>query len=101
MPELLEDRPVAVVVAERRERDAGQRYYVDYWDMSDWWGRWGAQPARLFDSLDEARACRDRLNDALVDDNPDAITCGEHYGVIDRTVHAEIECVLQRLRARR
>jgi hypothetical protein len=74
---------------------------LDYWDFSDWWGRWGAQPARLFESLEVARACRDRLNDALVDDNPSAIALGEHWGVIDSAVSAEIECVLPRLRARR
>ena len=59
---------------------APKRYYVDFWDMSDWWGTWGFWPERLFDSLDETRACRDQLNAELADDNPSSIDPGEHWG---------------------
>jgi hypothetical protein len=78
-----------------------ERWYVDYWDFSDWWGSWGFWPEHLFDSIEAARACRDRLNAELADRNPDAINLGEHWGVIDREAHAEIECTLKRLRASR
>jgi len=37
-------------------------YYVDFYDAHDGWGTWGFWPERLFDSIDEARACRDQLN---------------------------------------
>jgi|RhiMetdeSRZDD1v2_1073273.scaffolds.fasta_scaffold384342_3 hypothetical protein len=44
------------------------------------WGSWGFWSERLFDSLDEARACRDQLNAELADDNPSSIDPGEHWG---------------------
>jgi hypothetical protein len=79
------------------------RYYVDFFDACDgWghcfdafdggWGEWGRWPERLFDSLDEARACRDRLNASLPGGNR---SLGEHWGILDRTA-GEIECVVQR-----
>jgi hypothetical protein len=66
-----------------------ERYYVDYWDMCDRWGWWGSAPERLFDSIEAARAGRDRLNADLPEGNK---SVGEHWGIIDRTVCAEIEC---------
>jgi hypothetical protein len=82
------------------------RYYVDFFDAFDgWghpfdafdlaegWGEWGRWPECLFDSLDEARACRDRLNASLPEGNR---SVGEHWGIHDRTVGHEIECVVQR-----
>jgi hypothetical protein len=83
------------------------RFYVDLFDsfdafregrLGDGWGAWGYDPARLFDSLDEARACRDRLNDQLPKGTK---ALGEHFGIIDRTVGGEIECVWQRPSATR
>jgi hypothetical protein len=73
---------------------------VDFFDVFDacregmgaGWGSWGFWPERLFDSLDEARACRDQLNAELDEGNKSA---GEHWGVIDRTVCSEVECVRQ------
>jgi len=78
---------------------ATPRYYVDLYDPLDvldgCWGTWGAAPERLFDSLDEARACRDRLNAAL-DDDPHG-RWRTHWGIIDREAASEIECVWERL----
>jgi hypothetical protein len=84
-----------------------RRYYVSYYDsfdalregrLTDGWGSWGFWPEHLFDSLDEARACRDRLNDQLPEGTK---ALGEHFGIIDSTAGGEIECPLPRLRARR
>jgi hypothetical protein len=79
-----------------------QRYYVDFFDvfdayrdgrLGDGWGNWGFAPERLFDAIEAARACRDRLNDQLPEGNK---ALGEHFGIIDRTVGHEVECVRQR-----
>jgi hypothetical protein len=85
--------------------ESSPRYYVDYYDSFEaWgdrggpddqggWGEWGRWPERLFDSLDEARACRDRFNASLPEGNR---SLGEHWGIHDRTMGHEIECVVQR-----
>ena len=64
--------------------------FLDIYDAFDGWGTWGFWPERLFDSIDEARACRDQLNTELSEDNRSA---GEHWAVIDRMVCSEVECV--------
>ena len=65
------------------------RYYVDFYDAFDGWGEWGFDPDRLFDALEEARLCRDRLNASLDSRNK---SMGEHYGIIDALSMTEIEC---------
>lgn len=72
---------------------SSQRYYVDFYDAFDGWGDCGFRSERLFDSLDEARACRDRLNADLAEGNK---RVGEHWEIIDRTVGCEVDCVRQR-----
>jgi hypothetical protein len=71
---------------------SGQRYYVDFYDALHGWGTWGFWPEHLFDSIDEARACRDQLDADLADANKSA---GEHWGIIDRAVGSEVDCVRQ------
>jgi hypothetical protein len=58
---------------------AANRYYVDIYDAFDGWGIWGFGRA-AFDTIDEARACRDQLNAELAEENKSA---GEHWRVID------------------
>jgi hypothetical protein len=45
----------------------------------------------LFDSIAEARACRDQLNVVLAEGNKSA---GEHWGIIDGA-GSEVDCVRQ------
>ena len=69
---------------------ASQRYYVDIYDAFDGWGTWGCWPERLFNSIDEARACRDQLNADLAEGNK---ASGEHWGIIDGELGSEVDCV--------
>ena len=75
-----------------------KRFLVDYFDSFDaWregdpqdgWGKFDDTPERLFDSIEEARACRDHLNAELGQGHKD---CGDHWGIIDGELGREVEC---------
>ena len=67
-----------------------KRYYVGFYDAFDGWGSWGFWTERLFDDLDQAQACAEKLQAELNQQNKD---CGEHYGVIDKETGREIHCL--------
>lgn len=57
-----------------------KRYCVAFYDFIDGWGTFGFFTDRLFDDLELAKTCCDRLNTELPRGNKD---CGEYYAVID------------------
>jgi hypothetical protein len=71
------------------EKDQLKRYYVDFYDMFDGWGTFGFFTDRLFDILDDAIKCCNKLNEELAKGNK---VCGEHYGVIDSKTNIEVYC---------
>lgn len=71
------------------EKNNTKRYYVDFYDMIDGWGDFGFFTDRLFDDINGAIKLCEELNSKLPEGNK---KCGEHYGVIDSTIHREIYC---------
>jgi hypothetical protein len=71
------------------EKGKLKRYYVDFYDMFDGWGSFGFFTDRLFDELDDAINCCDKLNEELAKGNK---ACGEHYGVMDSKTNMEVYC---------
>jgi len=71
------------------EKGQMKRYYVDFYDMFDGWGTFGFFTDRLFDELDDAINCCDKLNEELAKGNK---ACGEHYGVMDSKTNMEVYC---------
>ena len=71
------------------EKGQMKRYYVDFYDMFDGWGSFGFFTDRLFDELDDAINCCDKLNEELAKGNK---ACGEHYGVMDSKTNMEVYC---------
>lgn len=71
------------------EKGQMKRYYVDFYDMFDGWGSFGFFTDRLFDELDDAINCCNKLNEELAKGNK---ACGEHYGVFDSKTNMEVYC---------
>ena len=63
-----------------------KRYHVDFYDAFDGWCHGVFFES---DNLEEAKKFADKKMHNLEQSNKN---CGEHYGVIDRTIGREIYC---------